>query len=253
MKKTVKIIAGISAAVILSTSVTAGCMYFAAKKSIVKLPLNFTVTAHTGCDGTADNSIESIVAANNTGAEIAEFDLRFDSSGMGILAHDEGKENPVTLEEAFSTVAFFPDLKVNVDCKTTDNLKEVYRLSEKYGLTDRIFYTGIEEKDVEAVKAQTPQIPYYLNYDVDASKKNDSEYINSLISLVKEKGAVGLNVKFTGCSKKMTEMFREEGLGVSVWTAKELFTMLKCISFAPDNITTKQPEMLIKLIKHLSK
>ncbi len=213
------------------------------------LPRGFTVTAHTGCEETADNSLESIRAGANAGADIVEFDLRFDESGKGILSHDEGKENPVTLEEAFSTVASFQGLKVNVDCKTTDNLKDVYRLSEKYGITDRIFYTGIEEKDVDAAKTQTPQISYFLNYKVKVFKKKNGKYISSLISLVKEKGAVGINLKHTQCSKKLVEMFREEGLFVSVWTANNPRIMKKCLSFAPDNITTRYPSTLIKLIK----
>ena len=79
-------------------------------------------------------------------------------------------------------------------------------------------------------------------------KKNNDKYISSLISLVKEKGALGLNINHEQCSKKMVEGFHREGLQVSVWTANSTRVMLKCLSFAPDNITTRYPSELKKLI-----
>ncbi len=253
MNKTAKKILGVSAVALLGVAEATGSLYFQAEKSVGNLPQDFTVTAHTGCEGTEDNSLEAIRKGKETGADIVEFDLRFDGEGRGILSHDENENNPVSLDEALKTVSQYEGLRVNVDCKTTDNLKEIFRLGEEYGITDRLFYTGIEEKDVEAAKTQTPQISYYLNYEVDKLKKKDEEYISSLISLVKEKGAVGLNINHGQCSKKMVEMFRGEGLQVSVWTANDIFTMLKCISFVPDNITTRYPSTLIKLINILRK
>lgn len=245
MNKYVKALLGASA-----SAMTGVIAVFGFWNSAVKaLPENFTVTAHTGCEDTADNSLEAISAGIAAGADIVEFDLRFDSEGKGILSHDEGAENPVTLEEALKLVAENDRVKVNVDCKTIDNLREVYRIGESYGITDRLFYTGIEEKDVAAAKEQTPQIPYFLNYKVDEKKKNDEQYIKSLIALVKEKGALGLNINHGQCSRKLVKMFREEKLMVSVWTANSVKIMLKCISFAPDNITTRYPQTLTEIIE----
>ena len=244
MNKYVKALLGASA-----SAMTGVIAVFGFWNSAVKaLPENFTVTAHTGCEDTADNSLEAISAGIAAGADIVEFDLRFDSEGKGILSHDEGAENPVTLEEALKLVAENDRVKVNVDCKTIDNLREAYRIGESYGITDRLFYTGIEEKNVSGVREQTPELSYFLNYSPDAKKKNDEQYIKELISLIKEKGAVGLNVRYTNCSKKMVEMLREEGLMVSVWTANDVLAMVKCVSLSPDNITTRFPTALLKMI-----
>ena len=247
MKKSHKAILGIYAV----AAAGAGINFAVLKNSVKNLPVDFTVTAHTGCEKSKDNSLESISAAINAGAQITEFDLRFDGDGKAILSHDDGAENPVTLDEAFALVAVDDKLMVNVDVKTTDNIKEVYLLSEKYGITNRIFYTGIEEAKVETVKTETPAISYYLNYAPDLSKKYDDEYIASLIELVKGAGAVGLNVNYLKCSKKMVEAFRREGLKVSVWTAKEIFSMIICLNMMPDNITTRCPVLLNKLIDFL--
>lgn len=244
MKKALKAALGISVIAVAA----AGISFAVLKGNIRNLPEDFTVTAHTGCEKTEDNSLESISAAIKAGADITEFDLRFDGDGKAILSHDEGAENPVTLDEAFSLVATDDKLMVNVDVKTADNMKEVYILSEKYGITDRIFYTGIEEEKVETVKKETPEIPYYLNFAPDILKKSDDEYISSLIELVKEKGAVGLNVNYRRCSKKLVEKFRSEGLKVSVWTANDALSMALCLNMTPDNITTRYPSLLIKVI-----
>lgn len=215
---------------------------------MLNLPEGFTVTAHTGCEGTADNSLEAIRAGAEAGADTVEFDLRFDSDGNGILSHDEAEGEAVSLSQALKLISSYGGLKVNVDCKTTDNLKQVAVMSEELGIADRVFYTGIEEKDVAAVRAQTPQVPYFLNIKPNSLRKNNGRYISSLISLVREKGAVGLNVKYSRCSKRMVDMFRKEGLLVSVWTANSTRVMKKCLSFGPDNITTRHPSELIELI-----
>ena len=86
MNKYVKALLGASA-----SAMTGVIAVFGFWSSAVKaLPENFTVTAHTGCEDTADNSLEAISAGIAAGADIVEFDLRFDSEGKGILSHDEG-------------------------------------------------------------------------------------------------------------------------------------------------------------------
>ena len=75
---------------------------------------------------------------------------------------DEGPAKEVTLEEAFKKASEYEGLKVNVDVKTTKNLKAIYPLAQKYGIEDRIFYTGIGLDFVEAVKKDSPEVTYYL-------------------------------------------------------------------------------------------
>ena len=247
MKKSTKIITGLTIAAICTAGAAAG--YIAnLKKMPAIIPAGFTVTAHTGCEGTRDNSLQAIEKGAAAGADIVEFDLNFDGNGEPVLAHDKAEADSVTLDEAFRLVAGYESLKVNVDCKTTDNLKAVTSLAEEFGIKDRIFYTGIEEKDVEAVKRDTPEVSYYLNVDIDKSKKNDEAYIRGLIEKVKTLGAVGLNINFGGASRKMVDFFHSEGLLVSVWTVNKEPDMHKVLSLGCDNITTRQPTKLTKII-----
>lgn len=218
-------------------------------KSIpLSLSENFTLTAHTGCSATEDNSLESIEVGVQNGADIVEFDLNFDKSGMPVLSHDEPKGNEVTLDEAFKKLSEYPHLKANVDVKNTANLKAVRFLAEKNGVLQQIFYTGIEEKDVEAVKTQTPEIPYYLNMDVLSGKKHTEEYLMSLVQKVKACKAIGINFNKKNASKDLVDTFHENGLLVSIWTVNDEVDMYRILSYSPDNITTRNPDLLSQIL-----
>ena len=209
---------------------------------------NFTVTAHTGCEGTADNSLEAIKKGYDSGADIVEFDLRFTESGDPVLSHDADGKNCVALKEAFELVAKCENLKVNVDCKTVENIAVVPKFAQECGIADRFFYTGIETEKVAAVQKNSPGVEYYLNTKVRKWRRNSEKYIRSLVKLIKDNGAVGINIRFTNASKKMVEIFHEEGLLVSVWTVNKEKDMHKVLPLGCDNITTRQPSMLIGII-----
>ena len=211
--------------------------------------MKFTVTAHTGCEGTKDNSLEAIKKGYDSGADIVEFDVHFNSEGEPVLAHDYAADDSVKLKDAFNLIAQCDGLRVNVDCKTVDNLKAIVNTAEECGVKDRIFYTGIEEKDVETVKRDTPEITYYLNKKIKLLKRSNKKYIRSLLDDVRKCGAAGLNISYKTVSKRMVEIFHEEGLEVSVWTVNTEAAMHKILPLGCDNITTRQPSMLLKIIE----
>lgn len=219
------------------------------RKTANNLPKDFTITAHTGCMGTVQNSLESIKAGAENGADVVEFDLHFAKNGEPVLSHDEPVGGEVTLDEAFKYVSEFSGIKVNVDIKTCDALEKVYSCAKKYGVENRIFYTGVNEDFVEYVKKDSPEVPYYLNMKVNWWKKNNEKYILSLVEKVKNKGAVGINFKYIGASEKLVKIFREKGLLVSIWTVDDEKNMYKILSFAPDNITTRKPDKLSGIVK----
>lgn len=247
MKTYAKIILGAAVVATTGLALTAGYITYIKNKD-VNFPANFTVTAHTGCEGTADNSLEAIERGYLSGANIVEFDVHFNSKGEPVLAHDYAADDSVKLKDAFDLIAKYEGLRVNVDCKTVDNLKAIVDTAEECGVKDRIFYTGIEVGNVETVKANTPEIKYYLNTKVDKTRINDEHYIRSLVTLTKAVDAVGLNIHFSNASKKMIKIFHQEGLEVSLWTVNKAFDMYKVLELGCDNITTRQPSKLIELI-----
>ena len=219
------------------------------KAEPIYLRENFTYTAHTGCVDTPDNSLEAIEAGVKYGADIVEFDLRFLEDGTPVLAHDEPTGNEVTLDKAFKKVSEYEDIQVNVDIKATDNLKAIYPLAKKHGIEDRIFYTGVNAEFVEAVKKDSPELPYYLNVDVKKPKKQTPEYLEDLVKEVKESGAIGINFNKNNATAELVEAFHENDLLVSIWTVNEEKDMYKIIHLSPDNITTRNPDNLKEILK----
>lgn len=232
----------------VSAAVAAAAMAKKTAENIIELPEGFTLTAHTGCEGTKDNSLDAITVGYVSGADIVEFDLFFDINNNAVLSHDMPMGKAVTLDEAFCHIAKFPGLRVNVDVKVTNDLKQVKECAEKYGILDRIFYTGITAEYVDAVQQSTPDIPYYLNISVDKDKSKDEAYISSLIEEIRTAGAIGINMHYKGCTKLLTEKFREAGLLVSLWTVNNRFDMKKVLFMEPDNITTRKPAAYYEII-----
>ena len=210
---------------------------------------NMTITAHTGCNGKEPNSIASLEDGYKSGAQILEFDLYFDKNGVPYLSHNELKGGEIKLEEAFKFFINNPGVKGNIDVKKVDYMSTVFDLITSYNLSDRVFFTGVEEKFVEAVKYGCPGIPYYLNYKPKFLKINSQQYINELVNIVKKAGAIGINMNHYFLSEKLIKIFHEKGLLVSVWTLNEEYYMFRAIYYGPDNITTQKPSKLMHLIR----
>lgn len=219
--------------------------------SCCKPPLaeNFTVTGHTGCMGTPDNSLESITAAAQAGADIVEVDLRFDDSHTPVLSHNRSSRSDlVTLEQAFALVSTYEKLMVNVDVKQTDYLEKVQTLAEKYGVLDRIFFTGVSKRWVSQVKLKCPRVPYYLNYNVSSLQSDSEAYAARIVSTLTKYGAIGLNTSKAGVSAALISRVQQAGYPVSVWTPSSRRDLLRCLNMRPDNITTRDPALLCSLI-----
>lgn len=218
------------------------------KSQPLMLPDGFTVTAHTGCMDTKENSLEAIEKGVEFGADTVEFDLYFTADGTPVLSHDKPRGGEVTLDEAFKKVSEYENLTVNVDIKVCDALEKVAPLAEKYGILDRIFYTGVVVDFVQDVKSKSPQVKYFLNTDIKSENKHTEEYLQSLVELVKSNGAVGININKDNASKELVDYFHVNGLLVSIWTVSNEKDMHKILYFAPDNITTRNPELLNRII-----
>ena len=206
----------------------------------------YTITAHTGTMGTPDNSLESIETGIKNGADIVEIDLNF-FGGIPVLSHNAPKGGEVLFEDALKVLAQDDTVKMNIDVKNTFDLKLVEELVIKYGLLDRVFFTGISKDFVPAVKEQCRSITYYLNLNQKiplSGKKNHYEYV---ANLVKEHGAIGLNSFFACINKGLVDYLHSEGLLVSGWTANTETQMKNLIKKGVDNITTRRPDILRKL------
>ena len=214
----------------------------------------FTVTAHSGSMGLPDNSIEAMAAGVAAGADIVEFDLRFSRRGEPVLSHDAPCGEPVTLSAAFAFLAAHPGVRANVDVKDTSGLGLVAPLALEYGVPDRLFYTGVGANDAAAVREKSPEIPFYLNTavqdDADANLRIPLEdlYI-ALAKKTKALGAVGINIFHGHLTPLLLEVFRREGLPVSVWTVNDPKDIARVVPLAPNNVTTRRPDLVLAAVR----
>lgn len=248
---------------LFSASVTAftACVFAAAaytgkllssvRDGIDRLPNDFTITAHTGANKTEMNTLNSLSVSLESSADIAEIDLNFTRDGTPVLSHNTPEDGCPLLTDAFKIVSENATKKINVDVKTTAFLEKVPEIAERTGISDRIFFTGIELKDIDAVRTKAPGLMYYLNFKPDRTRLDEKDYLLELVKTVKDAGAVGLNINLKYSSDKLVRVFHENGLLVSVWTANSITDMLRVLKTAPDNITTKRPDVLSAVIDFL--
>lgn len=252
LKKVLKIMVIILIIAVVGVGIFFGvkyAMFLKYKNDVKDLTAHVQYTAHTGCCGTKANSIDSIVVGESYGVDIVEFDLNFDKGKNPVLSHDEPKGGEVSLEEAFAKLSTYENLYVNVDAKKFEGLGLVQDMAIKYNMLDRIFFTGISEKEAEVVKRTAPEVEYYLNVEVKNPSQHTDEYLMSLVDKVKNAGAIGINFNKKNASKKLVDVFHENGLLVSIFTVDSEFELYKILSYAPDNITTRNPDKLQEILK----
>lgn len=253
MKKSKRILAIL--AVVLCAAIAASVIFFSSFSKLKKdfdpslLPEGFSVTGHTGCMGEKDNSIEAMEAAVSAGAQIIEFDLNFTENKEPVLSHDFPKKgDEVTLGEAFDFLEKHPSVLANIDAKSTENLAAVQTLGEERMLLNQLFFTGIEEENVETVQKDCPKIPYYLNIDVEKRKTSNKTYLEELAQKVILSGAVGINMHKRAVTKELCDFFHQKGILVSVYTVNGEYEIYRVLSAGPDNITSKNPDKIIEIL-----
>ncbi len=226
----------------------------ATKKELEKplcLPEGFTVTCHAGALGTVNNSINSVETCVEWGAQIVEFDVSFRPDGEPCLIHasSPAQNEGASFPGALAAVAKSNSCKINLDLKAWHNLKKVKEYVDAAGLADRVFYTGVSEKEVEQVRSAQTEIPYYLNVRFDMANKGNEAFLISLAEKIGDLGAIGINCHYSFADETMVRVMRERGLLVSVWTPNTCIAQNKMLSLSPDNITTKKPECLLYYIE----
>lgn len=238
---------------ILSVCIVIGVADYAVNKTYEERTLKFvdgfTITAHSGCMDTPENSMESLYASIESGADIVEIDLRQTFDGTLVLSHElaVSDANCVTLSEAFDYLRD-KSVQINVDVKETRTLAALHDMIYRYELQDRVFLTGIGQGDVDNVQQDCPGIAYYLNYSPSRVKIFLSDYQQKLLALLKESGAVGINCDHKYACSTLSNLLHDNGYKLSVWTVDKEKTMKRILVCSPDNITTRYPDRLRAVI-----
>ena len=104
------------------------------------------ITAHSGCEGTEIDSIESIEKAIELGADVVEIDVRVGRWGTPRISHNEltilNNNQKIALADVFKKVAD-TFLKVNFDIKEPEAVIKVFEVAKRFNMPpERMIFTG---------------------------------------------------------------------------------------------------------------
>lgn len=246
-------------AFLVSVAMVVGVADYAITKSYDERKLNFvegfTITAHTGAYGTEMNTIEFVETAIRNNPQVIELDIRKRPDGTVVMNHDIVVTNNdgVKLENAFMLLQG-TDIKINLDIKDTRVLNDLYELLLNYNLVEQSFLTGIETYNVKAVKeSDCANMDYYLNYSPKKTRLFSDSYRQKLIELLEESGAIGINCNYKYANSQLSDLLHTKGYKLSVWTVDKERTAKKMLVISPDNITTKDPDMIKSVVENWGK
>jgi len=221
-----------------------------------------SITAHTGCENTQDNTLESALVGISSGADYIEVDVRATRDGELVLSHD----NKVLLDGASSILisnTTIEDLidhrapvqplapvfaevldrnrRINLDLKDdtcVDGVVDLVREHDAYG---KVVVTGCELARAKQVKSRDPKLRVYLNTEVSPAA------IHALCDTASAAGCLGLNIHYRYYSKELQQAAKDLGLSVSVWTVSHRHGFQNYIDCEVGNITTKDVLALVAI------
>lgn len=227
------------------------------------------VIAHRGywkTDGSAQNSLRSLVKADSINCHASEFDVWMTADDVLVVNHDPdingihiesslsdvvlaqklaNGENVPTLESYLAAAATLPS-RIVCELKTHDSrsheqkaVRDILAMVEKYGLNDKVDYITFSFDGFKQFIKEAPENTgvYYLEGDL-------------LPAQIKAMGGTGIDY-YIGVMKEHPEWIEEchdLGLLVNVWTVNSEEDMQWCIDRGVDFITTNEPELLQRLL-----
>ena len=208
------------------------------------------ITAHSGSDGTPDNSLEFICYALESQADVLEVDIQKDpASGELIITHDEQLSGDYpTLREVFFLLATHPTMRINCDLKHAGLELAVYELAEQLGVVDRLIYSGTVDVTVIEKYPELRNIEVFLNleeyvenlyYNYRDIPDFELTAAEKICAVCKRHNVHVVNVNFILVTRRFIRLLSEKGIGVSVWTVNDPEAIAYFLTRGVYNLTTR--------------
>lgn len=230
------------------------------------------IIAHRGfwdTTNSAQNSITSVLKAEEIGCYGSEFDVQMTSDGMLVIYHDaeymgrkitdtpydslrnyrlKNGEILPTLEQFLIHARNYPRVKLILEIKTNNGITSEYitslveaitRQISKFQLQNRTEYIAFNFDVCKEVKRVVPEsVVYYLGGNLTPEQ-------------LKEAGMAGLDYHVDKFKENpmLIKQSHQLGLKVNAWTVNDPEVMKILIKAGVDFITTDKPFMLKKMLK----
>jgi glycerophosphoryl diester phosphodiesterase len=241
------------------------------------------ITAHSGCDGTERDSIESIAAGIHNGADAVEVDVRCNSRGELVLSHDQDESGvysgKVFLSEAFKLVADNGSAGLNCDVKESKTVPAILALAEGMGFgPERLILTGslnhatlladpgitarasvwlnVEEIVEEYFRTGAAPMQPFRHLIADGARRHDTleplaarfeSLLEPVIADCRRAGARALNVPFTPQLVPFIPHLTAAGLQVSAWTISNREPLERAFELGLLNVTTRNTRLAVEV------
>lgn len=196
------------------------------------------ITAHSGAENTVDNTLESVRALLNCGAEYLEVDVCLQGERL-VLTHDDPKPGAQydSLEACFNEVDHREGIGMNIDVKQPDLVRRVAELAENCGMLERILFSGDVLSAADFAYARERGLTVWYNH-TQIAKGTD------LLQGAADAGYSVLNAHYSLATDAMLARAPER---LSLWTVNEQTWLEKLLRAGVRNITTRRPVLARKL------
>jgi len=249
-------------------------MAFDARLSLARKQGRPLITAHTGCMDTIPNSMESVVAAFRSPADIVEVDIRVTADGIPILLHDEDLSSRalvsmpikslswdevsringqlIGLEQFLGTISEMESSSeperhklINLDIKDTDALLAAHAVVRRFRMENRVVYSGLEKESVVFAEKFLEKRQYLLNIQNGFQTGSDGEeQLDAFCEFARARGCAGINLEWIHASTDVVKKIHAWGLSALLWTVDRAEDMKVVLSYGADSITTNFPDRL---------
>ena len=213
------------------------------------------ITAHSGCDGTQDNSLEYIEYVLSAGGDCLEVDVRRNQAGALYLAHDGTGEEGIKLYEAFALLKSSPEKKINCDLKMKDLELPVYQLAREFKIEHQLIYSGeISIRGLSEKDREFPEAEIYLNIEnlfpcdyCEAPGVPGQDTMRDMLTYAKSFPIACINMEYHLFTDDVIDLLRQIQLKGSAWTVNAPEDIRRLLEKGVFNITTRSLKKALQL------
>lgn len=224
------------------------------------------LTAHSGCDGTQDNSMQFVSYALKLDVDCIEVDVRRGANGALVLSHDEGAARTL-LFDVLPELCDHPGKKLNCDLKQEGLETAVWALAKTVGVGDQIVFSGtVSAEAAKDEPAIFEHAGWFLNIELlfpeiktlgpaelqDASRA--ARMADQLQRFLAANGARCVNSHYMIAITPLYQELMQRGIPLSVWTPDDEQVISRFLQDGVYNITTRNAKRACELARqHLAK
>lgn len=209
------------------------------------------LTAHSGCDGRPDNSLQFLEYAFSLNIDVAEVDVRMGADGILYLSHDE-EPRTTLLKDALLLLKSHRDKMLNCDLKQENLEAATAALAEEYSVSEQIIFSGtVSAPTMKKQPELFKNVDWYINLELIFPNIYNREMAKSrsLLSAaaMADKAEKYLREYHGRCINahhglRDTPLYRElmeRGVPLSLWTVNEPDNIMFFLEQGIYNITTR--------------